>query len=117
MKFLKDGVTFIQNVTHDPRIPETDKKILLVLLALIVSPIDIIPDWIPVLGQIDDVIILGIILDYFFNHLDQEILLSHYPWGMTSFIRMRKVARVITFFAPSWVKDRIWKFKPSVYHK
>lgn len=116
-KPLKDLVSFVQNVANDPRIPEADKKILLVLLALIISPIDLIPDWIPVLGQIDDVVILAIVLDYFFNHLDQEIILSHYPWGMKSFVRLRKAARWITFLTPKWITDKVWSFKPSVYQK
>lgn len=117
MGFFKDSVSFIRNVANDSRIPESDKRILMVLLALIASPIDLIPDWIPVFGQIDDIIILAIVLDYFFNHLDQEILLSHYPWGMKSFVRLRKSARFIAYMTPTWIKTRVWDFKPSVYHK
>jgi uncharacterized membrane protein YkvA (DUF1232 family) len=115
MKYLKELLSFVKNVANDPRIPEADKKILLVMIALIVSPVDIIPDWIPVIGVLDDAVLMAIVLDYFFNHLDNEILLSHYPWTMKSFIRVKKTARVISFFSPRWVKDYVWKFKPSVY--
>lgn len=115
MKYIKELIEFIKNVANDSRIPESDKKILLVLVALIVSPFDIIPDWIPVLGVMDDFVLIGIVLDYLFNHLDDVILLSHYPWSMKSFIRLKKTARVISFMAPRWVKDKVWKFKPSVY--
>jgi uncharacterized membrane protein YkvA (DUF1232 family) len=114
-KLIKESVSFIKEVANDERIPERDKKVLLVLLGLIISPIDIIPDWIPVFGQIDDVIILSIILDYFFNHLDSELLLSHFPWDMKAFIRLRKAARWIARLTPTWIKDRIWKYKPSIY--
>lgn len=115
MKFLSDLKGFIQNVAQDGRIPERDKKILLVLLALIVSPIDLIPDWIPIVGILDDLVILAVVLDYFFNHLDQEILLSHYPWGMKSYLRTRRVARVVATLTPQWIKSKIWAFKPSIY--
>lgn len=115
MKYFKDLIAFIKNVANDQRIPESDKRILLVLVALIVSPFDIIPDWIPVVGVMDDIVLMGIVLDYFFNHLDQEILLSHYPWSMTSFVRLRKTAKVISFMAPGWVKDKVWSYKPSIY--
>lgn len=115
MNFIKKIILFIQNVTHDERIPESDKKKLLILLALIISPIDLIPDWIPLLGQIDDVIFLSIILDYFFNHLDQVILLSHYPWGMKSFIRLKKSAQFIALMTPRWIKKKVWEYKPSPY--
>ena len=87
-KFIKDLTTFLTNTANDERIPERDKKTLLILIALIISPIDIIPDWIPFIGVIDDFILIAIVLDYFFDVLDQSILLSHYPWGMKSFARL-----------------------------
>src|SRR4051812_5724472 len=117
MKYLKALVLFVQNVAKDPRIPDADKRILVILIALIISPFDLIPDWIPVIGLLDDLIIFAVILDYFFNHLDQDILLSHYPWGMKSYIRIRKTAQIIAFLTPSWIKNKIWKFKPSVYQR
>ncbi len=115
MKYIKELISFIQNVAHDPKIPSSDKKILLLLLALIISPIDLIPDWIPVIGLLDDFIMLGIVLDYFFNHLDHELLLSHFPWSLKAFIRLRRLSGFITFFTPSWIKNKIWTYKPSVY--
>ncbi len=115
VKVFRELTTFVQNVAGDARIPDRDKKVLLVLIALILSPIDIIPDWIPLLGILDDLIILSVVLDYLFNHLDQEILLSHYPWGMKSYLRIKRVARVIAALAPSWLKQKIWKFKPDIY--
>lgn len=115
MIFFSRLIEFIKNVSNDQRIPEADKKVLLVLLALIISPFDIIPDWIPLLGQLDDLVILAIVLDYFYNHLDQRILLSHYPWGMKSFIRMKKFTGWVTFLAPRWFKRRVWSYRPEIY--
>lgn len=115
MKFFKDLIAFIKEVAKDERIPERDKALLVALVALVVSPFDIIPDWIPIFGMLDDIVIIAIVLDYLFNRLDQDILLSHYPWGMKSFINVRRVARVISLLTPALVKDRIWKFHPSVY--
>jgi hypothetical protein len=115
MHYIKELILFIKNVANDKRIPESDKNVLLILLALVISPIDLIPDWIPILGQLDDLMLLGIILDYFFHHLDQSILLSHYPWGMKSFVRIKKIASVVTFLAPKWFKKRIWSYKPEIY--
>lgn len=102
--------TFLTNTANDERIPSRDKKVLLAMVALLISPVDIIPDWIPVLGLIDDIIILGLILDYFFSVLDQAILLSHYPWGMKSFARLKRIARFMSFFVPNIIKDNLWKY-------
>jgi uncharacterized membrane protein YkvA (DUF1232 family) len=112
MEYFKKLTQFIKDVANDPRIPEADKTLLLVLVALILSPIDLIPDWIPVIGLLDDLLMLSIILDYFFNHLESSVLLSHYPWGMKSFIRVKKISRSIAFFTPRWIKNKIWKYRP-----
>lgn len=114
-KFIKDLTTFLTNTANDERIPERDKKTLLILIALIISPIDIIPDWIPFIGVIDDFILIAIVLDYFFDVLDQNILLSHYPWGMKSFARLRNISRVTSFFVPSLIKNHIWKYVKDPY--
>jgi uncharacterized membrane protein YkvA (DUF1232 family) len=115
MGFLQNLTEFIKAVAQDERIPARDKKVLLGLVALVISPIDLIPDWIPIIGLLDDVIYLALILDYLFNVLDQEILLSHYPWGMKSFANLRRVARTIAALTPTFIKNRIWKYQPSVY--
>jgi uncharacterized membrane protein YkvA (DUF1232 family) len=115
MKFLTDLKDFIKNVAQDKRIPERDKKVILAMLALIISPFDIIPDFIPVFGLLDDVILLSIVLDYFFQVLDQEILLSHYPWGMKSFVQLKKIAHFLQIFVPRFVKKKLWSYVGSPY--
>lgn len=115
LKRFRELTGFIKAVATDDRIPDRDKRILLVLIALLASPFDIIPDWIPVIGVLDDVVILAIVLDYFFNHLDEEILLAHFPWDMKAFVRTRQVARFVARLAPGWVKEKVWKFKPDIY--
>ncbi|NOT78792.1 MAG: DUF1232 domain-containing protein [Bacteriovoracaceae bacterium] len=108
--FFEDLKKFLSNTANDERIPARDKKVLMAMVALILSPVDIIPDWIPIIGVMDDLIIFSLILDYFFSVLDQAILLSHYPWGMKSFARLKRIARFTSIFVPNLIKDRIWKY-------
>jgi uncharacterized membrane protein YkvA (DUF1232 family) len=114
-KFLNDMAGFVRAVAEDPRIPSRDKKVVLALLALVISPIDIIPDWIPVFGWLDDFMIVAIVLDYFFEVLDQQIILSHYPWGMKSYTWCRRAAKMVSQFAPNSFKKLVWKFEGSPY--
>ena len=117
MNFLKKLSHFLQQVISDQRIPSRDKKVLLALVVLIISPIDIIPDWIPIIGLIDDMILMALVLDYFFEVLDAEILLSHYPWGMKSFSLLRRTSRLITRLVPAGIKKLLWKYESSPYSR
>ena len=115
MGFFKKLIAFVRAVAEDQRIPGRDKKVILAMLALVLSPFDIIPDWIPIIGVLDDLIIIAVVLDYFFNVLDQAILLSHYPWGMKSYVSVQKGARAIAFLTPRAVKEKIWKYEAPKY--
>lgn len=115
LKFLNDVKDFLTNTAKDPRIPDRDKKVLLAMIALLISPFDIIPDWIPVFGILDDLIILSVILDYFFSVLDQNIILSHFPWGMKSFVRLKSITHFTQYFVPKLVKKKLWKYVGSPY--
>ncbi len=111
MEFLKELLQFVRDVASDERIPKRDKTVILALLALAVSPLE----FIPVVGLIDEVFVASLILDYLFNVLDQDILLSHYPWDMKSFIWLKRGTWFLTRLSPRWVKNRLWKFQPSPY--
>lgn len=115
LKFLKDLKNFIVNTANDERIPAKDKKIILALVALLISPVDLIPDWIPFFGMLDDIVIFSIILDYFFSVLDSRILLSHFPWSMKAYSRIRSLARMLQFMVPKFVKKRLWSFVGDPY--
>lgn len=115
MDFLKKLKAFLMDTANDPRIPARDKKILLGMIALIISPIDLIPDWIPIFGLLDDLVILSIILDYFFTVLDSNVLLSHFPWDMKAFARLRTIARTLQFFVPGFLKKKLWKYVGDPY--
>jgi uncharacterized membrane protein YkvA (DUF1232 family) len=115
LKLFREIKKFLTDVAADERIPARDKKVLLALVALVISPVDFIPDWIPVIGQLDDLLILAIILDYFFSVLDSNLLLSHWPWGMKSYARVRAIARFMQFMVPRPLKKRLWKYVGEPY--
>ena len=115
MKWFREVKDFITNTSQDERIPVRDKKILLALVALLISPFDLIPDWIPIFGLLDDFIILSFILDYFFSVLDSRILLSHFPWDMKAFARLRSIARILQLFVPKFIKKRLWSYVGDPY--
>jgi hypothetical protein len=107
--------SFIIQLKEDDRLPNRDKKIILGMLILIISPIDFIPDWIPLWGLCDDLLLLALLFDYFFNILDQSILLSHYPYGLKSFNQIQRIGKFIGGFSPNFIGDFLWQYKKDIY--
>jgi uncharacterized membrane protein len=109
-KFFKDLTNFITTTYGDARIPDRDKKTLIFIVVVLVVRILFIPDWIPYVGILDILFLLALVVDYIFNVLDQNLILSHYPWTMKSFARFRRLASFLSLFAPAFVKDNIWQY-------
>ena len=55
---LKNEIYILYLAYQDPRVPWYAKALMLVIVAYFLSPIDLIPDFIPVLGYFDDLIIV-----------------------------------------------------------
>lgn len=62
VKKLKMEINILIEVYRDPRIPWYTRALLAVLLAYMLSPLDLIPDFIPVLGYLDDVILIPLLI-------------------------------------------------------
>jgi uncharacterized membrane protein YkvA (DUF1232 family) len=73
---LKGKIALLKAVWQDPRTPRSAKIVLGATVAYALSPIDIIPDFIPVIGHLDDLVIvpLGILLAWLLvpRHIWQE---------------------------------------------
>ena len=113
--FFKNLKNFIYATYKDNRIPERDKKTIVILLVVFFLRVFFIPDWIPYFGILDILFILALIFDYFFGVLDQNVLLSHYPWGMKSFARIRRFADFLSLFAPTFIKDNLWLYRKDPF--
>ncbi len=64
-------------LARDPRVPMQQKLVLGAVAGYLVFPIDIIPDFIPVLGQLDDVGVLIFGLDFFIRNAPKEVVEEH----------------------------------------
>lgn len=61
----------------DPRVPAMPKLIIFVVLAYVISPLDLLPDVIPIVGQIDDAAVLFFGIRFFIEMCPPEIVMEH----------------------------------------
>lgn len=115
MLFFRNLGNFFKLAYHDERIPLRDKKVLKLILGILLVRLFFIPDWIPYFGLLDILFLLALIFDYLFDVLDQNVLLSHYPWGMKSFAKLRRVASFLALFAPAFIKENLWHYRKDPF--
>src|SRR5918995_7517920 len=61
-------------LASDPRVPASRKALLAIAGAYIVAPIDLIPEFLPVVGAIDDVAVMVVAIDVFLEGLDPRLV-------------------------------------------
>jgi uncharacterized membrane protein YkvA (DUF1232 family) len=54
------------------KVSNTEKVVLLAALLYLLSPVDLVPDSIPVVGWLDDVGVAGLVLDYVLKRMDEK---------------------------------------------
>ena len=77
--FVPDCVVLFRRLLGDERIPRRRKVVLGLLLAYLVMPIDLVPDFIPVAGQLDDAIIVVLVLRSVLRAGGPELVREHWP--------------------------------------
>jgi uncharacterized membrane protein YkvA (DUF1232 family) len=60
--FIPDCLVLVSRLARNPRIPRPRRAILFIVLGYLALPIDLVPDFLPGIGQLDDAIILGLAL-------------------------------------------------------
>ncbi len=69
-----------RGLMKDPRCPRRSKALLVFAAAWIASPIDLIPEFIPFLGPLDDAIMAALVLRHLLKKADPEVIRDHW-WG------------------------------------
>lgn len=71
---LRAEISIYQRALTDPRTPKLAKWLLGVALFYLLSPIDIVPDFIPLVGQLDDLIIVPILVWIALRLIPKEVM-------------------------------------------
>jgi len=90
----------IPKLLGDRRVPLRVRTALLGLGIYLVSPFDIIPDFIPGLGRLDDAVVLLLIVDGVLNQIDEKILFDHWTGRAVTLRRLIDAASIASAFVP-----------------
>ncbi len=100
-------VKLVLRLMRDRRVPPRSKALLVLLAGYLVSPVDVLPDLIPGLGQLDDVVIAAFALDQILNRVPNEVVLEHWEGEEDVLQVVRELLDIATGFVPGWLKNRV----------
>jgi uncharacterized membrane protein YkvA (DUF1232 family) len=77
--FIPDCVVLVTRLVREPRVPRRRKLLLLALVVYLAMPFDLVPDFIPVAGQLDDAIIVALVLRRFIHSGGEQLIRELWP--------------------------------------
>ena len=78
-EFLPACVTTARRLRADPAVPRRAKVALLVAILWVLSPIDLLPEFLPVIGPLDDVVAVVLLLRYAARAIPRDVLFAAWP--------------------------------------
>lgn len=106
--FVPHLARLIAGVVRDERVPGSVKIGLAGAALYLASPVDLLPDFIPAVGYLDDLLVAAVILDALLNRVDRRVLLDHWAGDPATLERCARVAGVVAAFVPRRLRARIF---------
>lgn len=90
--FIPDCIVLFRRLLRDERVPRRHKLILGALVGYLALPFDLVPDFIPVAGQLDDAIVVGLALRAVLRGGGPELVTEHWPGPPSSLAILLRLA-------------------------
>jgi uncharacterized membrane protein YkvA (DUF1232 family) len=78
-RFIRDCIVLVRRLLGDPRVSRRHKLLLGALIGYLALPFDLVPDFIPVAGHIDDALVVALTLRAVLRGSGTELLREHWP--------------------------------------
>jgi uncharacterized membrane protein YkvA (DUF1232 family) len=92
----------------DGAVPRRAKLLLAGVALYLASPVDLLPDFIPLLGYVDDLLLGAVVLDALLSAIDRSLLLRYWPADPAKLDAVAAVARRLSGWVPRRIRTRIF---------
>ena len=103
LMFLPNMVVLMGRLVKDSRVPTAEKALLIGAIVYVISPLDLIPDIFPFIGQVDDLYVVALVVLRLINRTDESVVRAHWPGGGD----IVALANSIAALAPKFLPKRI----------
>ncbi|NUW36420.1 DUF1232 domain-containing protein [Nonomuraea sp. SMC257] len=77
--FIPDCLTAVRRLRRHPAVPRRAKIAVMIAGVWVASPVDLIPEFLPVIGPLDDIVVVALALRYAARQVPREVLLEAWP--------------------------------------
>lgn len=104
---LPDFFILLSRLAVDKRVPQKHKLKIAGVIAYLIMPIDIIPDFIPVIGYMDDLVMVVLGLNLILNDVDAQVLQDNWSGEGEVLMQLQKISAAAEMFVDKNILSRI----------
>lgn len=106
---LPNFLRLLYGLITDPRVDVLDKLLVAGAIAYVLIPEDVFPDFIPLIGEVDDVFVLVMALRQLMKSAGREVMLDHWMGNPEDLddLNLERVLAASAFFLPRRVRRRL----------
>lgn len=104
LMFLPNMVRLLGRLLKDARVPTAEKALFLAAIVYVISPIDLIPDIFPFIGQVDDIYMVALTLLRLVNRTDETVVRELWPGGGDIVALSDSIAKIAPMLLPRRVQ-------------
>src|SRR5262245_12368924 len=110
--FLKDALMLIPSflkllyrLFRDPRVPMAEKALVVGVIVYVISPLDLIPDVIPFIGEVDDLYLVALTILRLLSRTSDDVLREHWEGAGDLTSTVDKITRAARYMLPKRVQQ------------
>ncbi len=109
LKQLPNFFRLLYGLITDKRVQRVDKLMVAGAIAYIVLPLDLVPDFIPFLGEVDDLFLIIMAVQRLINNAGRRVVEDHWMGepGELSSLNLQQILMASAFFLPRRVRRRL----------
>ncbi len=100
LMFLPNMLLLLGRLLKDIRVPTAEKALFAAAIVYVISPIDLIPDIFPFIGQVDDIYVVALVLLRMVNRTDENVVREHWSGGGDIVALADSIAAIAPKFLP-----------------
>ena len=86
--FIPDCVVAVRRLRNHPQVPRRAKIAIVIAGLWVASPIDLIPEFLPVIGPLDDIVVVALALRYAARRVPRDVVLAAWPGDPRLLLRL-----------------------------
>jgi uncharacterized membrane protein YkvA (DUF1232 family) len=108
LRALPEIARLVRRLIIDPVLPRSAKILLGAAVLYLASPLDLVPDFIPLVGYVDDALLVAALVDGLLTYVDRRLVLKYWPGTAESLDSLARAARLLSVWVPGHLKRRIF---------